>query len=168
VTGINRNPSGLLDLLQVQAGGQNPDNLAETVRPIVDIEPFYWPDRMRGFNEAFSLNTGQIDFIEVPAGEVWKLLTIGHVTTSNVSTAQSYCVTYGIERLPGQGLNGIEFGGYVTPVTASAMRHCHYVQLPAPVIVTAGQRLTLTMHAATSGPITGDFEVVFVLVQRTP
>ena len=69
MAGINRQPSGFANLLQVQAGGTNPDNVSETVRPTLDIEPFYWPDRLRGIREPFNLAPGQADFIEVPEGD---------------------------------------------------------------------------------------------------
>jgi len=168
MTGINRQPSGLLDFLQVQAGGRNPDDLAQTVRPVVDIEPFYWPDRLRGFNESFSLTSGQIEAVTVPAGQVWKLLTVGHVTTDQLVINFNYVVTYGIEGIPGQGLNGIEFGAYssgnLQPTTG--YNGAHFVQLPVPLIVTSGQVITLTcVIEGVTASLDGTFEGIFVLLQ---
>jgi hypothetical protein len=164
--GINRNPQGLLDFLQTQSGGRNPDFLQESVRPTIDIEPFYWPDRMRGAIEPIALNSGSIEFIEVPEGEVWKVLTIGHVCNTNQAADTNYSVTYGIERLPEQGFNGVELGGfnYHNPAAVNTTQPVHFLQLPIPVLVTSGQRLTITCHRRTSGGLVGTFEVIYVLL----
>lgn len=167
MTEINRQPSGLSDFLQVQAGGQNPNDLSQGVRPTIDIEPFYWPDRMRGFNKAIALNTGGIEFVEVPEGEVWKLLTFGFSLNTIYAPDQSYSASLGVERLPGQGLNGIEFASvdYQNLLATQSHAPSYFVQFPHPLILTEGQRVTVTCKRRTGSAFSGTMEGVYVLLQ---
>jgi hypothetical protein len=168
MAGINRNPIGLLDFLQTQSGGRNPDFLQESVRPTIDVEPFYTPDRLRAAVESFSMTTGQIEFIAVPEGEVWKILTFGFVTTTTVSSGADIAVQYGIERIPGQGFNGRGFASFYLK-DSPAQNVVDYQQLPVPLIVTSGQRITITCVAESStGAFAGDFEVIYTLLQANP
>lgn len=163
--GINRQPRGLLDFLQVQAGGRNPDQLSETVRPVVDVEPLYWPDRLRAVIEPTSLATGQIEFIEVPEGEVWKVLSV--YQTTNLGTGGYARYSFGLERVQPLGLNGVYFGhAHVDNPAAAAADVAVGIQLPVPLIVTSGQRLVVRMDVKTGGgAYAGDFHVLYVLIE---
>lgn len=163
--GINRIPTGLLDFLLTQAGGRNPDNLLEQVRPVVDLEPFYYPDRWNAVSEAFSLSEGQRDFIEVPAGEAWLWQTVAIDMTIGASSQRaSFAIE--IERIPGQGLNGIpvispQEGLYFNSVTATG-NLVWATFLPRPFLLTAGQRIVVFLGDELNGPINGSLEVTFI------
>lgn len=73
-TTIFRPPVGLLDLLSTKASGLNPDKLAETVSPGIDISPYYlsslnWQEsRITG---VFAVGTGEaLNNQVVPQGEL--------------------------------------------------------------------------------------------------
>ena len=137
--GINRQPRGLLDFLQVQAGGNNPDQLSETVRPVVDIEPFYSLDRIFAAEEAISMTGGQLEFIEIPEGEVWKVLTMGFSVALDATAAMR--ASFMIERIEPLGLNGIIVGNAlaINDSSGSAQTCGAAIQFPVPLMVRSGQ-----------------------------
>ena len=166
--GINRAPIGLLDLLLTQAGGRNPDQLIESVRPTLDIEKFYYPDRMNAFNETFSLSQGQLDFVAVPDDQSWLLLGVGSEVdlVTNTEDAQ---LSYFIERIPGQGLNGILIGSspYWEIATTNTWEAAHFMWLPTPLLLTAQQRVVVKMARGLSGPHPGNFYGIFVRLETS-
>lgn len=75
---INRLPRGLLSYLDSQTQGNNPDELATTVQPVLDMEPFYRSMaryEYLGDNLVFNLFGGQFIYHvqqrTVPDDEVW-------------------------------------------------------------------------------------------------
>ena len=126
---INRIPSGLLDFLLVQAGGQNPNEISELVRPVIDVTKLYAPDRLRAANEPTSMTAGQLEFIEVPEGEVWLLLFAA--ITATLVAGDSAAFSARIERIPGQGATGIRIGPFEpaimnNPFAANGTFHAHF------------------------------------------
>lgn len=168
MTGINRQPVGLSDLLQVQAGGQNPDELSQLVRGIMDLYPFYQPDRIRGWIEPWALSVGQAEFVEVPAGEMWLLEFLAVEVDSSTSSADDYYFSFGIERIIGQGLNGIQIistGVLNGASSAAAARPTGGGMLPRVFPITSGQRITCRLDDENqAGAITGNFFGVYTLV----
>lgn len=166
MTGINRQPTGLLDLLQVQAGGRNPDDLAQTVRPTIDIEPFYWPDRMRSVIEPFSLSGNQLDSITIPDGEVWKVLTIAALCTLD---AGAECgISFFIEQVQPQGAGGTLIAGFpeLSHSNLGPARTNAAVQLPVPLILTSPQIIAIRMDYETNAAaVVGELHVLFVRIQ---
>jgi hypothetical protein len=163
MSGINRNPLGLLDFLQTQSGGRNPDFLQESVRPTIDIEQFYWSDRMFGAREPISMASGQLEFIEVPEGEVWKILTMGF--TVNVVATARFKATFLIERLEPLGLNGLVVGSVeaVNDTAGTTGDIGAAIQLPVPFIVRSGQRLVIRCDGENdAGPAAGFFDCLVV------
>lgn len=75
---INRIPYGLQDLVGNTAAGENPDVLENSVRPALNIEP-YWDATQLRFIQVNRTVTGPTAsaFILVPNGEAWIPLHIG-------------------------------------------------------------------------------------------
>jgi len=168
MTGINRQPKGLSNLLGVQAGGENPSEFSGLIRGIMDMYPFYQVDRLRAFVEPYSLAVGQREFIEVPEGEAWLIEFMTVTVTSQTSASEFYSFSFGMERLIGQGLNGVELmappGIDVTSSLGAAIQVTGG-QLPRPFMATAGQRLTLLLCDENQpGSIEGDFNVIYTLM----
>lgn len=86
---IQRIPRGLLAMFGSRGTGMNPNELLQTVQPIVDVEgmlsqsllqlEFDRTDLIANANTLFGT-------ISVPAGEVWRILLIGY-TAFNFSVA---------------------------------------------------------------------------------
>lgn len=167
--GINRNPSGLLNFLLTQAGGRNPDFLLEQVRPVLDIEKYYEPDRLRAVSEVISLNVGQLDFIEVPESEVWLVKSVGVVIDNGLGLAANNIINFSVwhERIPGQGFNGVPFVDLQTPRTTQTIvgRYVSAKEIVTPRIVSSGQRLVISYDSGDAEPCGGDFFVTFVQLQ---
>jgi len=167
MTEINRQPLGLSDLLQVQAGGRNPDQLSQTLRGTLDLAPLYFVDRMRAERETFSLSVGQRDFIEIPEGQAWMCQFFSVNVDSFSSSTEQYNMSIGLERIPGQGFNGIElFAANLDPMSSQAGRQLVWAfQVPRPFLATSGQRLTILLaDESQTGAVTGEFQVVYTLI----
>lgn len=70
---INRVPIGLQSFLDSQNAGDNPSELARTVIPIIDLQPFY---EARNWEVLTAIASGlttqqEINAITVPEGEIW-------------------------------------------------------------------------------------------------
>lgn len=165
MTQINKQPSGLSNFLGVQSGGQNPDDLSSIVRPVIDIEPFYTPDRLRAVSEAFSLNEGQIDFVEVPAGEVWKVVNLSLIQTGPTLN-HTNIIFFGMERIPGQGLNGVPWLSAELVINQNASGENVFAADVVPRVITGGQRITLEFAMGDTTTINGTFWVTYVLLDR--
>ena len=163
MTDINKQPSGLSNSLGVRAGGTNPDDFSPSVRPVIDIEPFYAPDRMRAAIQSFSAAPQTIDFVEVPEGEVWKVIALAVVMT-NYTVNQQTQGFFGIERIPGQGLNGIPWLSYEIASFQSFGTETVFASDVVPRIVTAGQRITHEVSNSDRNPSVGSMFVTYVLI----
>lgn len=74
---INSPPIGLQSLLGSKNFGENPDDLGQQVRPVVDMLPFWASQRLRFLN-AKTNSSGQQSVVEiqVPLGETWMILSV--------------------------------------------------------------------------------------------
>ena len=120
---------------------------------------------MRGALKPFNLAQGQIEFIDVPDGEVWRVLT---AQVNCTITAGSYAnMQLGVERLPGRGLNPTYLGAFhFQDDLGAAQNRCDALQFPFPLILTEGQRFTVDMWGENVlGAVVGQLELVYVLLQ---
>ena len=167
MTVINRQPSGLSDFLQVQAGGKQPDDISQTLRGVIDVECMYAPDRLRAAIEPFNMTPGQLEFVEVPEGQVWKVYGVGYEQT-NATTNGNNGLSVWQERIPGQGLNGVPwidfFLGSNLPQT-NVSRFVRAVELAQPRVITSGQRVVISYDHGDSANVIGNFYVTYVLLQ---
>lgn len=88
---ISRLPVGLLDFLGLKNLGRNPDELALTVVPMLDMRDFYLADRWTnvvetGLSAAGTANTSTVT--RVPAGEIWWIKQY-QVSTSPLGAGQT-------------------------------------------------------------------------------
>ncbi len=168
MTGINRQPPGISDLLNVQSGGRNPDDFSQIIRGVLDMYPFYQVDRLRAAIEPFSLGVGQREFIEVPATEVWLVEFLSLEIDSASGSTNEYQFSFGLERIIDQGPNGVELinTGLILATSATVASILVFGgQLPRPIMVTGGQRLTLLCCDENQpGDVTGNFNVVYTLM----
>ena len=165
MTEINRQPQGLANFLSVQAGGRNPDDLSQSVRPVVNIEPFYQPDRLRAAKTAFNLNVQQLQELIVPEGEIWKLLSVSLQGQNAAANHQNF-FSFWLERIPGQGLNGVP----IADVNQNIVRQSNGVnttqvyELRHPLVLTGGQRVVLSFDNGDTNPSGGFFYCIYVLL----
>jgi len=78
---IQRVPRGLLALFGARGSGENPTELLGTVQPIVNLEPMLSLEVLQiaqDTRSAIALSTDVIGSLTVPAGEVWRVLSIGY------------------------------------------------------------------------------------------
>jgi len=148
---IQRVPTGLLDFLRLRSEGRTPDNLLDDVRATVDVSPNYDLERSVAVTEPINMATGQIEFIEVPGDEVWKLIALGVMRDAGGTTGSfQYKFTYSVERLLGAGLNGVPFltsDALVYPAAIGVTgRFADAHTLPKPFFLSAGQRLTVQLQ----------------------
>lgn len=80
---INQVPKGLQDFFGSKSFGRNPNELAQTVIPMVRLEPFYDLDRLRTAQVTGSFNaSGQTADIRVPADRTYRLYSLGAYFTN--------------------------------------------------------------------------------------
>lgn len=73
---INRPPVGLQDLLGSKNFGENPAEFLQTVRPIVDLFPFWASQQFRVAKAAnTSAGLGSVVELQVPADETWAVIS---------------------------------------------------------------------------------------------
>lgn len=155
---IQRVPAGLLDYLKLRSQGETPDALLKDVRPTIDLSPNYDMERHEAVSEPINMVTGQIEFIEVPSDEVWKLVAVAVKRDQAVIAASIFLWSFSVERLLGAGLEGVPFHTSpridVPSITSVLTRMEYAYTLPKPFFLRAGQRLTLSMDYGVS-PTTG-------------
>jgi len=145
-----------------QAGGRNPDQFIESVRPVIDIEKYYDSERLTGVIEALSMSQGQLEFIEVPEGEVWKLLSVAVHRMLPGGVGASSRFSFAIERLLTRGLNGTTVASSPNFDQAiSGERFAFGWQPPQPILLTSAQRIVVSCDKATANN-TGELHVVYV------
>jgi len=77
---INRVPFGLQDLLASKNFGDNPNDLAQVVAPVLDIEKYFETERYSYYHGADVIpggTTALVDTTRVPEGELWFLHAMG-------------------------------------------------------------------------------------------
>ena len=148
---INKIPLGLLNMLGSQTGGKNPFDLAEIVRPTVDLTSFYHAQALK--TSAVSLvytAVGDNVQMEVPAGEAWFVYTIG-VSVTSVTGADRAAFGVYLRDLPKSGVaatlifNTRELNDVVAGDILSDS-----VRFPVPLPLTAGMELSLLTHSLTN------------------
>ncbi len=148
---IQRVASGLLQYLNLRSQGETPDELARVVRPNLDMSLFYDMDNHESQSVGVSMSTGNIDFIEVPGDEIWKLLAVSMVRDSGGTTgAFEWKFTFSIERMIGAGLDGVPFHtsealAYPSAIGATG-RFAYSFLLPRPFLVRPRQRITTQLQ----------------------
>ena len=76
---IQRIPPGLLSFLGLKSTGQNPNVLADTVVPTLNLEHLYLAQDLRVSSATQNVaNAGQSISLAVPNGEAWRVLGIGY------------------------------------------------------------------------------------------
>ncbi len=162
---IERVPSGLLDYLKLRSQGRNPDDLLDNVRATLEQELFYDLERHESAEEPINMTSGQIEFIEVPADEIWKLLAVGFVRNPTGGGASlNVRASWLIERLIGAGANGVPFHSspaIIQPALTAATGVIEYGHtLEKPFLVRAGQRITMRLDWARNVTTGADSSVV--------
>lgn len=97
-------PQGLLDLLDSQNFGHNPNNLSEVVSPIVDLTDLYLTSR-----QAAQITSGGVlannssnlvaAGMQVPAGETWLVRAAGAILTAGAGVSATATLVISINGL---------------------------------------------------------------------
>lgn len=99
MTQVTRVPVGLQSFLGTQAQGKNPSELGQLITPVLDIGLFLGVQQEQWQRVGGLFSTDTQLFIEVPAGQVWVLRSIGLVNGGGGPSA-SYDVSVYLENLP--------------------------------------------------------------------
>ena len=73
---INRNPRGVVELIDLNRQGLFPRVLGDEIQPVLDTGPFYYEGRGLEYELRTQTNIqlpGQVSFIEIPTGQVWAI-----------------------------------------------------------------------------------------------
>jgi hypothetical protein len=73
---INRNPRGVVELIDLNRQGIFPRVLGDEIQPSVDTAPFYYEGRGLEHEIRTQANVqipGQVSFIQIPTGQVWAI-----------------------------------------------------------------------------------------------
>lgn len=140
---ISRRPSGILDLLLAQQQGQNPNNLVDDVQPVLDLEKFYEPDRLSVASTTTALTAvGSTSTILVPAGERWKIYSIG-VAGSFATVNQQLQVYVTLSGISGAALHYAHKFDTFAPVGATDIFAGGF-WLPDPLLLPSGVSIKFT------------------------
>lgn len=72
MSGINRQPTGILGFLGIKNFGRNPEQVGEVLSPVWDYAPWYLQTNAQFRNAAVSFNAvGFFAVFQVPNNEVW-------------------------------------------------------------------------------------------------
>jgi len=107
---INRNPKGLLSILDGQTQGNNPKDLEPLVRGILDMSPLYYAARgwevvSQAANQPLGSTGPWSAILTVPSGELWMVRAMGLAPTvgalvpgpqTQVFTPLFYPITSGV------------------------------------------------------------------------
>lgn len=168
MAGINKQLSGLLELLGVQSGGRSPDIISETVRPTVDALPAYEADRLDAERNIGFLVTGagMQQAIDVPENEVWKLIAVGGEVTSFAVAGQEAHLSFWLSGFQATGTNPLLLhSAQPNAVVAGALANTRLTfghTLPYPVYLTAGKSILIQADTVTAVTLTIDWGVIFV------
>jgi len=159
---IARKPRGLLNFLQTQSGGENPDQLLESVRPTLDMFPFYAPDRLRASTQAINQAVAGFTGVTVPDGKAWLILALSVDITSITVSAHFAKISWHLERVPGQGVNGILLAEnfYQQPATAAGSTIGLVNRFDTPIMASAGQVIAFRNDSSTAN-IVGQLELLY-------
>lgn len=98
---VNTPPLGLQSLLGNQNFGDNPDDLSQTIRPVIDQTPFLGSTQIKYSRDASSLNgVGVAVTTTVPQGEAWYILGVS-LQIPGVTNAGQFQLGIALEDLPG-------------------------------------------------------------------
>lgn len=140
---LTERPSGLLDLLGIQNGGQYPQHLAsDWLLPQLDLLNFYLESQVQDLRTGNMVlnNIGLVTGTTVPSGEAWALRNLSFVTAADLGAATLFTGAFFQVR---------------ASLTASPI-----IQLGAAVSIVANGRLNLvyeplTLFIAPPGAILG-------------
>ena len=142
---INRVANGFLSLLGTRSQGVSPPNIEEVVTPTVEMDEFYYGNL--GYEQidgaTLTVGVGVIGFqsagaIEVPAGEMWRVLSISvSAFAAAVNTQARIAIAF--QNVPNPGaLATIKFDSteFATPVPNSL--YSSSITFPVPLIFRSG------------------------------
>lgn len=144
---INRTPSGLLDLLQSKTDGKNPQDLAETVAPTLDLLDLYLLQRIsHEFIVTVASGPGATNLLDVTEGEVWGLFACG-VQFIGAAVGQTMDLYVSLQQFPDapSALSQVQIFAPPT-LTAAAIgdQATAAVVFDRPIWLTPGLRIRLT------------------------
>lgn len=92
---IQRIPWGLLAALGIKGTGRNPNELSDTVAPVIDVAGYYASPFFEIVTDTKNVqNVGDNVQLEVPAGETWRVYGIGAEMTPTTGTSYKLYVGF--------------------------------------------------------------------------
>lgn len=91
MTGINRQPYGLLSLLGIKNSGRNPADLNAVLTPVIDLAPWYLYQNAESINA--NANIAAVGFtpipaLQIPVTETWAILGCSVNTVAALGAGQ--------------------------------------------------------------------------------
>lgn len=85
---LHKLPDGLLGAYNLKTTGQAPSEFGDTVAPVTDLTDFYLRDLLANSVTAGSVTAaGDTTSVTVPAGVMWRLLSVGLAIQPNAADA---------------------------------------------------------------------------------
>ena len=149
---FSKSPFGLLGALDLKALGQNPETFGDTIAPVLELAPFYFPPVVRQFvqNIAGPITAGTSVALTVPANEAWLVYlaggTIPLLTADAITDAGGLYIAY--QANPSAAAIQLGTGPiYPTGVAVNAWAAQVAVSFPRPWIMPPGSSLLLRNSA---------------------
>lgn len=141
---VNTTPTGLLDLLAAKTGGKMPNNMSETLQPVLSLDQFLVNKKLAVELSSYSATAvGTADSITVPAGELWALVAIGFTFSSTV-IGDSIGLHWTVNNLPASDTPGD--GGIIwSPgkvISDAAQQFGSAIFFPYPILLSPGANLS--------------------------
>jgi hypothetical protein len=157
---IQKIPGGLLDQLGIKAGGRNPSDLSDEVRPQLDLSLHYLVNRLEAITVS-EASTGvvagdSLAEILVPQGEAWWLKAIGYKITGFSLTTSFMAKSF---LRPGGTGTALRYGEIQSTFTHNSGREISYGR-PIDLIVPPGSQVGIVFESNVSGNFTGFSTVI--------
>lgn len=137
---IQRVPRGLLQYLGMVGSGRSPVDMADEVRGVFDLTPFYSRDLLTGVSQGDNVqNVGDTVVLPVPAGKAWLVICVQAGMTTAI--AGELIAPSARIRI---GNNQIRFASWTKMTASAAAAQLSFgTYLPRPLLLTAGNELQL-------------------------
>jgi len=164
VPNVNRNPAGILELLNLNLQGEFPRELASSILSTVELAPYFYEGL--GWRQAqFSNNltaVGTTTSLTVPQGELWALRGVGY-RCENTDPPATFAASIRYRTPANQGVP------FITGVTQSILLNQFYeigTVFPAPILMNSGFAIQGLVNLISGVPVGGFTCTLTVLYHR--
>lgn len=147
---IQNRPFGLLEILGVKSTGRNPEDLIQTVQPVLQTTDLYLSNRIETVQDTTGAVAGvdNTATVTVPTGQAWRVLTLSGLLSS-FSGAPNCAFALGIRTADGQ-LNRLRQLPFDVNTATAGYRYSMGVEFGNPPVLPAGSSMQVIIDRALS------------------